>query len=347
MKEAVKYLPNAMVGKDYAIELERLGGLPPLRIGLGSLLGLVYEPDTGRLRGSPKGPGEYDIVVLYDEVRPEFNQTYRLIVNPNPSDLWNNRPSGEDDANHRTLHTEYGKMVGAMRRGKLHAHYGEPSDDAFEIAVWENAFFAAVADGAGSAKYSRAAARLAANASVSETMRRFQNGSDLRAALTAGVEAAKNALEALQRRYDSTREDGYTTLTLLCAVKSGEAWRVGVFSVGDGGAAAVCPQNFRLLTEKDSGDYCGQTLFLQHEVNPASRITEHTFAAPIFLVMATDGLLDPLGLCKNADRENWVGLKQTLRDELALDGEKIVEWLGFHARGHHDDRTLVVLTDVA
>ncbi len=344
MRNAVKYLPNATAGKEYVTELERLGGLPPLRIVFGSLSGFAYEPETGKLRGCPTGSGEYELYVLYDDARPELNQKYRLIVNPNPSDLWKSLPSGEDDAKFAKLCGD-ATLLGGMRRGRLHAHHGRPSDDAFEIAVWKNAYFAAVADGAGSAKDSRKAARCVVSAAVGEALRCFQNGSDVGKAVEAGVEAALSALGLLERRSGTVAEEAYTTLALFCAVKSADVWHVGVFNVGDGAVALIYAENFCLLTEKDSGEYSGQTLFLQHEPHPKARITLHAFDSPVFLLMATDGLLDPLGLHKNANIQNWMDLKQTMLKELELDGEKLVDWLGFYARGHFDDRTLVVLTD--
>jgi hypothetical protein len=63
--------------------------------------------------------------------------------------------------------------------------------------------------------------------------------------------------------------------------------------------------------------------------------------------LATDGFVDPYFLCEDQlhQYDSWNKLRRILTEDFDLDGERIMNWLDFHVRGYHDDRTLVVLAD--
>ena len=104
-------------------------------------------------------------------------------INEDPRNLWQDLPFVDEDGypyeNNDNTGVDIALMPGkkdgieiiaASRRGRSHAHVGKPRDDAFyyetdEASGWN---FVAVADGAGSAKYSRKGAQIACKTSVKQ-----------------------------------------------------------------------------------------------------------------------------------------------------------------------------------
>lgn len=153
----------------------------------------------------------------------------------------------------------------------------------------------------------------------------------------------------------------YAATLLLCIAKHFEfGWFVGSFWVGDGAIALyrrdTTPHTIYLMGEPDEGEYGGQTRFLtMPEVfSDASALycrlrfqLVDDFSA---LFLMTDGVSDPkfetTNNLKNA--EKWDALWDELTAANALtnaaESERaLLEWLGFHSTGNHDDRTLLVL----
>lgn len=153
----------------------------------------------------------------------------------------------------------------------------------------------------------------------------------------------------------------YAATLLLCVAKHFEfGWFVGSFWVGDGAIALyrrdTTPHTVYLMGEPDEGEYGGQTRFLtMPEVfSDASALycrlrfqLVDDFSA---LFLMTDGVSDPkfetTNNLKNAEKWDALWDELTAADALTNTAESkraLLEWLGFHSTGNHDDRTLLVL----
>lgn len=71
-------------------------------------------------------------------------------------------------------------IVAASKRGRSHAQEGKPRDDHFKMSHMDNGWYImAVADGAGSAKYSREGSRIACEEVTNYCMAQLANSKDL------------------------------------------------------------------------------------------------------------------------------------------------------------------------
>lgn len=176
-------------------------------------------------------------------------------------------------------------------------------------------------------------------------------------------QAANQARQAIAQEAGQQGKETrtYAATLLLCIAKHFPfGWFVGSFWVGDGAIALyrrdTTPHTVYLMGEPDEGEYGGQTRFLtMPEVfSDASALycrlrfqLVDDFSA---LFLMTDGVSDPkfetTNNLKNA--EKWDALWDELTAANALtntpDSKRaLLEWLGFHSAGNHDDRTLLVL----
>ena len=117
--------------------------------------------------------GEPGRTLTFKDMPIEAPQTLRLarpVSLRKPTDgartaaLWQCRPAPEGpdpapDSRSDTLTLAEGQIIAARVRGKRHKHEGTPCDDWYEVGHREGVLFAAVADGAGSRKFSRVGAR--------------------------------------------------------------------------------------------------------------------------------------------------------------------------------------------
>lgn len=113
------------------------------------------------------------------EDRPVLERKIPFVINQDPRKLWKNLPVDwenmpEPRYQNEDVQCEYVKVealddgapqkdiVAASKRGRSHAQEAKPRDDHFKMAHLENGWYImAVADGAGSAKYSREGSRIA------------------------------------------------------------------------------------------------------------------------------------------------------------------------------------------
>jgi len=174
---------------------------------------------------------------------------------------------------------------------------------------------------------------------------------------TAAMDARK-ALEGEAAAADAAARDFHTTLiTALVHPLSGGGWFVAAFSIGDGAAALVGVPGGEpcLLTRPDGGEFAGQTMFLtmKEALGSWEAITARIRMAvvPSFdaLLLVTDGISDPRFDSENAlsDPAAWDALWTELRGACSASAPgaapaAILEWMGFHSPGHHDDRTIVL-----
>ena len=217
LKELPIRLPNAKVGEPYRAEVvvdaSFLVEMKSLSVsGLaGTGLKMSHSSAGGKLivEGEPKQAGTIDVTLsctvktLRGDV--SISRTVPLIITPDPRTLWKDIPTDDkliffkDD-----LVCDYKKvtaadgvaqkdMVAASRRGRSHAHEGRPRDDHFRLEhLYESGWYLmAVADGAGSAKYSREGSRLACDGAIDYLAKMLCNNIELDDAITAYANSLK------------------------------------------------------------------------------------------------------------------------------------------------------------
>lgn len=250
-------------------------------------------------------------------------------------------------------------MVGASRRGKLHAHEGTYRDDEFAFGTQHGWNLIAVADGAGSCRLSRVGARVTTDAAVTAmaaALTQFGQGEtpdplgDLRAAIRAGFAAAHaRVYEEAQRRGIPVRDLSATLLLLAHGPVARNTPAAPAYmatgQIGDGMILMVdADQAMHLVGEANKGFYSGETVFLP-STTPAdweSHVTVQQLTTPPRMVLVmTDGVADDLvpyqrqapTLIKGV--EGIFGARQP--DQALLDV------IAYEKRDSADDRTLVVL----
>lgn len=394
-------LRNGTVGRHYRIEpgviasriAQACGDAPdPARVidmDWPASLGIVFDADTGSVEGIPLEVFEGEIALTYRAAPEAEPKTWKasLLINPDPASLWKEldppedapyaRPSCEAAEYH---HGAY-RIVAASRRGRSHANRGEFRDDAFAVgyAASTGWLIVVVADGAGSAKYSRRGAELACEAGKARLTAalnqvehpawqalthseqawqqpEFQNS--LRQML---YEAALHAHYALQDEVKSpavalpvpaSLRNFDTTLLILVMRPHAGGQLAATFAIGDGGAGVLTsPQQGHPLTRPEGGEHAGQTTFLtlpatlrNEEANLERRFHLEWLPSVAAAVVMTDGITDPKFPSDAAfcDPAAWATLWHELQP--ALDSpEALLEWMNFFSPGNHDDRTLVAV----
>ncbi|WP_217352548.1 PP2C family serine/threonine-protein phosphatase [Sphingomonas sp. ID1715] len=375
-------LKNARAGEPYSAELA-IDGARDLRLVDAGQTGLCFDEASGSLSGTPSDAGDHEIQLtgVIDGRAAEITAT--LIVVADPKSLWTSQDSNSSDPywkpdeHFSALTGPTLRMIGASKRGRSHAKNGGFREDDFAFAVHGEWHIAAVADGAGSAAYSRLGSKLAVETVVRELPPLIDRhlGDDFAPLLesradgqirtrlyetlvTAGFKAAE-ALHRQAEQLDETVSKLSTTIIALIARRYGTRWFVGSFSIGDGGAALfdLAAPAVQPLTSPDAGEYAGQTRFLaKSEFLDSAEVMNrvHFAIADRFTAIAlmSDGITDPkLPTDKVfADPAAWTAL---WHDDLCKDvdlaasdgdiGEQFLAWLDFWSPGNHDDRTLALL----
>lgn len=242
------------------------------------------------------------------ENMPTLERKIPFVINQDPRKLWRNLPVDwenmpEPKYKNDDTQVEYVKVealadgtpqkdiVAASKRGRSHAQEGKPRDDYFRMEHMDNGWYImAVADGAGSAKYSRQGSKIACDEAVSHCMsklgqsRAFEDAIEIYSHLHDITEedarkivgnhiynivgkAAFDAHKAIQTEASLTKQPiKYYATTLLLAIckKFSFGWFVASFWVGDG---AIClydknAHTAKILGVPDEGEYAGQTRFL-------------------------------------------------------------------------------------
>jgi hypothetical protein len=321
-------LPNARVRQAYSAASDR----PVLKVIDDAGSGLSVDADGG-LSGTPECAGDH--VLSLEIADPDGSPrpaTARLTVIADPRDLWVSHPSDRSDPYWKedgvvlTRSSPEAFLLAGSLRGRGHAQKGGFREDDVALRVNDAGWhILVVADGAGSAKLSRQASRIAVEVAadaIDERTRTHLGGRldgrlaswsvnpdeemasirrDLLYPVLAG--AALKATNALVEESKAKETDfrEYST-TLLCAIakRTTHGWILASFSVGDGGIAAFDAETGRLdlLCTPDSGEYAGQTHFLTPGLfeDPQSAIARiHCVIRPAFtgLVAMSDGITDP------------------------------------------------------
>lgn len=370
-KNLIISLPNAKQDEPYFYQ--KTDDLPIIHsIKIEDELGLVWDTEKQTLEGIPTKSGEFLITFQLDNGNTACSS---LFINPNPKYLWKNIPSDKNcrfwkpDSTSDKITTESGQLIAARMRGRTHAMKGTCCDDDFTIAYHEKSkvHFLAVADGAGSAEFSRQGSKMAVNAARAKFFELLnlegkdyqklsqKNEQELayitKAMFKEAVQAAYFAQEKEAR--DAAIELKSLSCTLLLAFTLpliDRKWFTACYWVGDGAAAIFdsATKNVRLLGEVDSGLYSGETQFLTLSEANVDKITTRIYTDirdyPPILLLMTDGVSDPkfhTDIQLNSF-ENWQNLWQELHEPLQSEKpeKSLEEWLDFFSKGEHDDRTL-------
>lgn len=345
-------IPNASVKKEYHIEIPfnvedvsefLLEGLEETGLN-------AEKTDNGYIiSGTPVKSGTFPLVMKYRYegclLGKSLEKKFDLIINPDPRDLWKNLPVPEDiEYPKKNEDKQYVKVtaldgtprkdiVAASKRGRSHANEGKPRDDDFKLYHNdENDWYViAVADGAGSAKYSREGSRIACETAVNHCINELKNcekfeeniqqynlfkddsesearkyvGDDIYKIIGAAAFKAHKAIDNEADNKGVASKLYATTLLLAIAKKFNFGWFVATFWVGDG---AIClytedkngeqPKS-TLLGVPDEGEYAGQTRFLtmpeifKDSTSLYKRLRFRIVDDFTALMLMTDGVSDP------------------------------------------------------
>lgn len=318
-------LPNCKItGIDYHASLaEALSGFPPNEIvdvaidqGNGNAgLDLQWNSEKYEIMCLPDKPGEFEINLHVNVVRHERHIfPFKLTVNPDPKTLWKSIPSdpngvyAKPDSDKLFLACgENLSIVAASQRGRSHAQEGKPRDDDFfaDYDVDTDCAILIVADGAGSAKFSREGSRIATRTALEKV--KASTTADFWIALTPAivkwadernVQAEKIIQAAMYKvlvhaaweaktmikqeaqnhetRYlanykksDNFKARDYATTLIMTIVKRFDSvrWFIATFWVGDGamGIYRGSAGEVHVQGTPDGGEYGGQTRFLTED----------------------------------------------------------------------------------
>ena len=349
-------LLNGAVGKPYEtkIDFKKWGweDIATFRFEGLENLGLAYDEKTKQLTGVPAQSGDFKVLFKFKlsgepDDAPFHEKQLTLIINPDPKSLWKNNPSDtsdpywkEDDV---TIFEPLGEryILASSKRGRSHANIGSFREDDFAFHYFENTGWSliVVADGAGSAKFSRKGSALACQSVVdyfkeqgtAENFRPFDElvqqqktaaSADTQKKLNhfvynllgkAALQTHKN-LQAFATEAGMTLKDLNTTL-IFCLFKKYEVGYAFLsFGVGD------CPigllsrdgSKLTLLNWLDVGEFGGGTRFItmpeifQNE-KFSTRFSFKLVDDFSYLMLMSDGIYDPKFVVEAAlqDVKKW------------------------------------------
>jgi serine/threonine protein phosphatase PrpC len=331
--------PNATVGKPYAVFLdpakEPLSAVDILDIS-STTATFDFNKETHTLSATFTEPGEV-VFELKFKLKDDSDEAsggikkIKLLINPDPKSLWQNRESDKTDPywkeDNVSSSAVFGnkKLIVASKRGRSHAHEGIFRDDDYGYQFFDETGWGiiAVADGAGSAKYSRQGSLLACQAVVDYFKNIPQDElNELNTAIQAEIEstnethqkhissfciknmgkAAFSALSSIKAEatLKGAQVKDYSTTLIFAFIKEfHDKLFVSSFWVGDGGIGIYSkePNYVNLLGVPDSGEFSGQTRFLTMSEIFAdnayiSRIKYKITDKSVRLVLMTDGITD-------------------------------------------------------
>jgi serine/threonine protein phosphatase PrpC len=394
-------LRNGTVGKPYEIEPSAIAEAiatqrkdDPVRARISHLqlpddCGLAFNEQTGAVTGIPKRPLEEQLHLDYvpspnaESVRCKVS----LLINPDPASLWKDLAPNTDAPYQKesVAHDEFNfpgfRVVAASRRGRSHANRGDFRDDDYAVGFAEATgwLVVVVADGAGSAKYSRKGSEVASKAACDRLVAVLSGSEYAEVASPRKVEGSNTEIKprkwlgdllydaALHAHYKIKEEvdkpgaplpepptirNYDTTLILLLVKKLERGCYAATFSIGDGGAGILhSPTEAEPLTHSDSGEHAGQTTFvtiastLSNDPDNIAKRFKMTTALDFTAALAmTDGITDPKfpSDADFADASCWASLWNEIEPTLGS-SEALLEWMNFFSPGNHDDRTLVAV----
>ncbi len=405
--------PNGKVNQQYEVDFdfEKFEFAEIAEVSFEGLekIGLQYFPDEKKIKGTPMEAGDHKVRMLFKiknyEDRSPLEREVIFIINPDPRVLWSkNIPTPEDieyykpDSDKAFVKVESKKtkrvfengikdfarkdMVAASQRGRSHAIEGKPRDDDFALYFEKETewYVIVVADGAGSAQYSRKGSEIACKtvkdicttkllaykdefAKNSKLESKNEIGKILQEIISKAVFESYKAIETEAAEKNTPIKDYATTLILSLCKKFDYGWFVASWWVGDGGIGIYNKEAslIKILGTPDGGEFAGQTRFLtmpdiiKNELYHRMRFeVVDNFTA---LILMTDGITDPkFEIDANLNRiEKWDALwddlngnnedntKVDFADDNEQSADQLLKWLDFWSKGNHDDRTIAIL----
>ncbi|CNC50935.1 PP2C family serine/threonine-protein phosphatase [Yersinia similis] len=379
-------IANARVGtpfhSDVDISLDNGAKAEILDVSFAKDIGLIFDQATSSLSGTPTESGDIEVTVTWScHSAPYFSTKVLFIVNPDPRSLWKILEPPADDryfkenVDHKLISAPGINIAAASRRGRSHEHVGSFRDDDFFISSNRDTGWniMLVADGAGSAKNSRKGSQI-----VTETVGHYlsaqlsgDKGRELKERIINWAPEDQRVVgETFIRQFhhasviainniknesliaEETVKSYSTTLLATVSFRTGTELFAAAFWMGDGAIAAYGPVGkVRILGTPDSGEYAGQTRFLDVDAvgDPefSKRVSIGKWTGISHLVLMTDGVSDPRFETDNGlqNPQKWDALIAEISPCLSDNpqaAEQLAEWLNFFSPGNHDDRTIVV-----
>lgn len=387
-------IPNARVGQDYQARIQMQY---PVKedvlicsesIKIPEDLGILFDDQAQQLQGIPLQAGEFKLAFQYknnEAAQAWSSGEVTFIITADPRSLWQvnepdiNEPYQKAHSDHQLIQTEHFNLAACSQRGRSHEHAGTFRDDDFLIARVAETDWSVliVADGAGSASYSRQGSLLAVQSAaktltdyleqhhphLDSLLLQWQVGSDDEMTKSVAQQIYKDfhdtfyktaqvAIETIEQEADlkQVAAKAYATTLLVAVVKQCEQKTfISTFWIGDGAIAVYAKDKVRLMGKPDGGEFAGQTRFLDRSFAQqfASRVNIGYYDDCEAVILMTDGISDPrfetdAGL---ANHEKWQALWQEIEPQLQQlhPDQALLEWSKFFSAGHHDDRTLAIL----
>ncbi len=345
-------------------------------------IGLSYNQTTMNIEGIPKIAGEYLITFLWaSNEQLKTSGSIKLNIIDDPRNLWKNLPSDKSDKYFKedidlnfNSNRDYDIFV-ASKRGRSHAHVGSFRDDDFSIYtnIEKNYSIVIVADGAGSAKYSREGSKIACNIASNIIKTNIENDfgaikneltnslktKEMRKIqekfyyiLGAAYKSSVDEISKVSSEIPTPYKDFSTTLLIAITFKIENSYFVASIMVGDG-AISIYSENssvIQLLGEPDGGEFAGQTKFLDSSIITQGlweRVNVQFVNKPTSIMLMTDGVSDPYFETDNGLKNKmlwdklWSDVKPTI--ERKSSSSELLNWLDFFTPGHHDDRTIAIM----
>ena len=356
----------ATVGEFFTAELIEPNGLTNISNTWPEDVDLYFEQDTQTktwlLSGIVTTPQMYEFDLPAVQNGKDVTLNLRLPVSPDPWSIWKDLPVDWSNLPYRKEDTDSARidgdltMLAASRRGRSHAHKALPRDDDMRIfhdtaTGWH---IATVADGAGSAPYSRYGSETAVDTVITELPLLLAEhlpdatGLDdtaLRNTLGTAAKRACDAVTDVAQSATAPVEDFSTTLLIGIAQQTNAGWTFASISIGDGMIGLIRGDDTPLMMSPDGGTYAGQTRFLRDDAfgeDLVARIHERTVPDFTAFMLMTDGVSDPMFKSDNAatTAAAWNAMHAEID---AQDENTLLDWLNFKVKGEHDDRTIAIM----
>jgi serine/threonine protein phosphatase PrpC len=356
---------------------------------------IIWNVDTQELIGTPQNAGDFILTVrgvlkLAKGYSRRVKSYMRFMVIPDPRSLWKDiqpdltKPYPKpNEASSYLISKDKSRLIYTSKRGRSHAHIGTFRDDDGKIKTDMDSGWSvlAVADGAGSCSLSRRGSEIVVDESVNILLKylsgkngqmlessylknREESSSKLRDKINRGVQgtiisAIHHAMVEVHKESKKIQvplKEFSTTLLLVGHKHTPKGHLIISFWVGDGALAIYKKgDEVRLLGEPDSGEFAGQTRFLDSNIFKSSeRLSKRIHISLVedftSLILATDGVSDPFFESDDALKETkvwddfWNRISDKLKDDdLGLNTAKLLGWLDFWSKGNHDDRSIALL----
>ena len=345
-----------------------------------------FDEESQTVRGEPEHAEEFEFTFQYSMDNATHSGRCKLNIIPDPRSLWKvlepeaGQPFIKDHTDQRLISTEKFDLIAASRRGRSHEHAGTFRDDDFSLFYIPDTEWSVitVADGAGSAIYSREGSRIAVDivekqfsgylnaatiTSLEEDLSQWQIGQQDEVTkqiakklneqfFNVYYDIYKSIIEEieLQAKASNVPAKAFSTTLLVAVVRQYQNRTfISTFSVGDGAIAVYRRDSVRLMNVADGGEYAGQTQFLDRSIASdfGTRIKIGHFNDIDAVLIMTDGISDPIfetevGL---GQHPLWTKMYQEIEPLFHQPDADValLEWMHFFKPGHHDDRTMAVL----